>query len=236
MQCRFSNPLTEEQLWMVLDGEADSTIEHHLAECPGCSSRLLRLQRLVGGLKNTLHRYDCPTPDQLADFHLNLLGKAENNTLASHLDICASCREEINLLETLLKADSKTIKLAEQPVFRLPHLREIVATLLPRSLDPAYAVRGEETNKMTAQADGVTIFIEVESLPEGFTLTGQLLDAEQDQWNEALVEIRANDTVLNALKLDDMGEFRCPALPSGTASLRITASNGRTVMVNNINL
>lgn len=234
MQCRFSTPLTDEQLWAVLDGEGDSAIERHLDDCPDCSRRLTQMAQLSGGVKNMLHRFDCPTPDQLADYHMNLASPTEASAILKHLPICASCRHEMASLEQFLNAGAMEIEQPER--FGLKHLREIIATLLPRPLDPAFAARGEETNKMTAKADSVTVFIEVESLPDGFTLTGQLLDSEKEQWNGALVEIRSNDTFVTIGQLDEDGEFRCVGLPGGTVALRITAENGRTVLVNDITL
>ncbi len=231
MQCRFSAPLTDEQLWAVLDGEANATIERHLKDCPVCAGQLMQLGRFAGAIKNTLHRYDCPTPDQLVDFHLREMTRGEGESVEAHLNICASCRNEVALFASLVNMDA-SVPVEQPPALslpRLPRLREIVATLLPRPMTPA--LRGTETNKMTAQADGVTVFLEVEALPDGFTLTGQLLDADQEQWNDALVEVRCNGDLAQTVKLDDMGEFRCVGLPAGTAALRIVAENGRILTV-----
>jgi hypothetical protein len=236
MPCRFSTPLTDEQLLAVMDDEADATTERHLSNCPGCSTRLTQLRKLLGGMKNTLLRFDCPSPDQLTDYHLHLNQPTEASVIAEHLEICASCREEIAMLESLLNVDDATPVQENLPASRMPRLRERVAALLPRSLDPAFALRGEETNKITVQTDGVTIFLEVESLPQGFTLTGQLMDVDQDRWAGALVKVESNGSFIMTTRLDDEGEFQCAALPGGKAALRITDQTGYTIVVNDIAL
>lgn len=234
MPCSFFSPLTDEQLFAVLDDEADEAVMRHLAGCPHCSARLAALQRTVYSLKSKLHRYDCPSPDALADYHLNTSTQQEEIT--AHLALCSSCRAEIDLFEALLNSETQLQPQFHASARRLPHLSEIIATLIPHSLTPSSALRGEETNKMTARGNGATVFLEVESLADGYTLTGQVLTGNDESWVGALVEVRQAGEFVTTARLDEMGEFRCPALPGGVISLRITSETGHTITIPDVDL
>src|SRR5688500_10323385 len=115
MECSSPPPLTEDQLSMALDDSAEPAVIEHLARCAGCSARLADARKAEQALQASLYRWDCPTPRQLADYHLARVGPDEDRAIARHLDHCARCHEEIEDLRLFLLAEQPSPQPAPDP-------------------------------------------------------------------------------------------------------------------------
>src|SRR5437868_700705 len=93
-ECRFSSPLTEDELEAALDGVADSSIEQHLQACPYCAARLAEIERFENALTGALYRWDCPSTQELGEYHLRLLSDERQTAITDHLKACLRCRDE----------------------------------------------------------------------------------------------------------------------------------------------
>ena len=233
MECQSGTSLSDEQLSAVIDGVAAEGVVEHLAACPACAARLEALQRVEQQLTVQLARWDCPTPQQLADYHWGLTGRTESQIITRHLESCVRCPEEIETLRVFLNEEvpqqmPSTTSVATRPV--RSRFRELVAVLLPRS--PALAVRGEARAPMVAEVGDTTIVLDVQSADAGkVALIGQLATDDPDRWTGALVEVRQEGMVQATAEVDDVASFQCAALPAAMSDLRITAPDGISIVL-----
>jgi hypothetical protein len=94
MACSFPPELTELQLAMAMDGEADATVDAHLAACAHCRARAAALARDEARLRAQLFRRFCPHPDALRDYAFDLLDGDEARAVREHLALCPHCTRE----------------------------------------------------------------------------------------------------------------------------------------------
>jgi anti-sigma factor RsiW len=236
MRCSDPPPLTEDQITVALDGEAEPSIYDHLARCESCAARLAQAQQFERTLKAGLRRWDCPAPQQLSDYHLGLVSQDDARAIARHLEHCARCSDEIEEMRTFLIADASPRLPAPRPPARPRRLRptELIARLLPRA--PALAVRGS-VGPIKAEADGVTIFLDVQPADGGrVILMGQVVADAKERWVGALVELRQAGILCATAALDDLGSFSAGPLPAGSTELRVTPVSGPSLVLLDIEL
>lgn len=236
MECTQPPALTEDQLTAALDGEAASEVLQHLERCPGCSGRLQRAGQLESALRAGLWRWECPSPQALGDYHLQLLHTDQRAAVARHLDTCPHCAAELADLRAFLAAGPAPA--ARPRPFRLPRLPrpgELVAALVPQT--PVMALRGSSAGQVTARASGIAIFLEFQPAASGFELTGQIIaEKKQDEWVGALAELRQADALICTATLDEFSEFKCALPTAEPATLRIRAHTGRVVVLDGLDL
>lgn len=229
MECSQPPPLSDDALSDALDGIAAPEVLAHLAGCAACAERLDAARALEERLTGTLYRWDCPPPEQLAEYASTRLPAATASALADHLAVCALCSRELE--------DFKQFQLAEMPASLpapvLPPAQQHTGMLFAQIVTGAGAVlRGASPEPIMAEADGVTIFLDIQPRPDGrAALQGQLVANDQDVWESALVEVRQSGALVATAIVDDLGSFACDAMPPGTFDLRIAAPNGRMVVL-----
>lgn len=233
MPCIYPPPLADDQISAVLDGEAEPTILQHLASCPYCAVRFEQARTVENMLRHKLYRWNCPTPQQLADYHWQMLPPDESARVAEHVRECEGCREELDELSVFLAAENEPVVQRPQAPSSRPRLLrpgELIARLLPSS--PAMVMRGESSGPVMAQADGITVFLEVQTSQHQQALAGQLV-AEENQaaWTGALVELSREGEMQMTALLDEMGGFRCEPFVRGLVELRFVSSGGRSVVL-----
>jgi hypothetical protein len=244
MQCSAPPPLSDDQITTALDGAAEPGVQTHLAQCPACALRLARASRLEDSLREALHRWDCPAPQALADYHIGrMTGEAERAVLR-HLAICARCRDEIEELRLFLLAEEPPATAEPAPEPRTPSRpprRPLVARL--PALPAAPALRGGG-GPIQATAGDTTIFLDVQpaaGVPaEGraiqVALQGQLVHADAGYWSGALAELRRGGALLAIAEVDDLGMFACGPVPAGSAELRLLPRGGEMVVFPDLDL
>lgn len=244
MQCSFPPPLTEDQLSDALDGVADLSVHEHLEHCAHCRERLAEAQRIETALQNTLYRWDAPSPDELADYVMGLLDDSARSQIEAYLRTSPSTREEVKNMRAFLNLEASPVKptpIQREPSKRRPpskpRLEEIIAALIPKSLQPA--LRGEggiSRGELTAEGRGVTIFIEYIAEGDTYTLTGQVMAGEMDAWVGALVQLLAQGRLVGSTVLDAAGDFKLPNVPSGMYDLRIASENNRVIVIDELKI
>jgi anti-sigma factor RsiW len=236
MSCSFPPPLTEDQITAATDGDVDPSVQQHLSQCASCAGRFAQAQKVEQMLKSKLHRWDCPTPQQLGDYHLGLLSQADERVITTHLEQCTSCQAELVDLRAFLASDR--VQKTHPPVTlqrrSRPRLGELIAQLLPRA--PVAAMRGADSGPIVAEADGVTIFLEAQANSQGLTVTGQVVAEDQTLWTGALVELRQEGILQATAVVDEMGGFNCGLPRSGSTDLRITSPGGSRIVLTAVEL
>ena len=120
--------LTEEQISRFLDGEDDGSVAERVEADPEAAAQVAAARRREAALHRHLHRWDCPTTQQLTDYALALLPGPERPAIDRHLDYCLRCREELDELARFLAdepppAESRRIYERRAPGFLLPEVR-----------------------------------------------------------------------------------------------------------------
>lgn len=229
--------LNDEQLSEMLDGVAPERVVGQVAHDPDAAARLHAWQRWNEQMQAQLQRWDCPPPQQLADYHWGIADRQTALVIAQHLPTCVRCSDEIESLRVFFNADEAqpvappTTPRSSSPRVRL---RDRVATLLPRT--PALAVRGEARAPLVAQAGDVLLVLDVEPSGDQWVVHGQVAADDLDRWTSALVEVRHGGIVRGVAEVDDVAGFHCGPLPAGTSELRITAPDGTSVVLPDVDL
>jgi hypothetical protein len=192
------------------------------------------VRRFESVLKSTLSRTNCPTPHQLGDYVMGFLDENEQQVVAVHFETCRFCQADLQELRRFMNMPDTEPAPAPAPTLG-ESLRRLVGQLLPQQ--PAWALRGaKRTRQFIAGVEGANVFLEVQADDSRLILTGQVLAADGTPWDGALLEIRRGGEVHAVVILDEMGEYRCEAIPPGEYELRITGENGYQIVLENFAL
>ncbi|MCG8352994.1 MAG: hypothetical protein MI924_34960 [Chloroflexales bacterium] len=234
----MSPPLNDDQLSAALDQTADTAVMDHLTNCQSCAERLAQAKSVEHALGRKLWRWDCPPPELLAEYHFGSMEISAERPIRLHLEQCTLCKSEIeDLRQFLQEIEPKQLEpqpAPSTPVAR-PRLRvgEILARLLPRQ--PAQALRGSSAGPITAEADGITIYLDVQPAARGeVTINGQIIGDNLEQWAGALVELRRGSELQAVTSADDLGGFYCGPLAAGVTFVRVTPEYGSAVVIPDI--
>lgn len=229
--------LTDAALSDVLDGLADGTTLSHLESCPSCRQRFDLLQRLDNALIRRLARFDCPSSQQLVDYHASLLETDAAEVVQAHVTHCPRCQDELAMLESFI-ADEPP--LVEVPRDDAPNVirpsRLIWQAQLIDSSELAAARGLDEIRTYDARAGSATIYVEARQDNGQIALAGQVIDASVD-WSGGLVEVWQAETLSRFAILDDLGSFQFQvASPSTSLSFRlvVTALDGIVLILEDL--
>jgi anti-sigma factor RsiW len=234
MDCSIPPPLTEDELSAALDDAASAAVQQHLAHCAYCKDRLEAARRIEQGVKRKLYQFDCPTSQQLVDYDTGLLDPVAATTIRRHVETCPRCQVELGMIQRFLDDDADA-RPALQIVHSVRHRpRQRIAQ--PRADVGAWAARGsQDGDTQDWEAEGATIFLELNRRAGGLVLSGQVVD-DQPIWVGALAELRQAGTLQGVSVLDELAEFRFMLSEPEPVALNITAPNGVTLVLENITL
>jgi hypothetical protein len=75
-------------------------------------------------LSRALYRFDCPSPQQLGDYHLGLVSPEDRLSIAQHVLDCVECAAELRMLRTYLVDEPRW------SVGRATQVRRLLASLV----------------------------------------------------------------------------------------------------------
>jgi hypothetical protein len=229
MDC--DTPLSDENLSLALDGLAHDKTQQHLAHCQDCAARLAEFRRLDTVLQQRLRRFECPSPQRLADYHAGMLDASDATAVHEHVQRCPRCQNELEMLVEFLNLPPEE-PVADNiiPLRTPPYVWKASRVQIAGNL----ALKGaEDETTHDARAGSASVFLESKAIPKGFLLTGQVLDS-QVNWAGAIAEAWQEGASQQVCILDDSGEFRFELTTSAPITLYITAASGATLMVENI--
>ena len=223
MNCIDPGVATPEDLLAYVDGDAPPTIVEHVRACPACAAVAAGYAATQRRLRGYLHRFDCPSPQELCDYDLGLLPPAERTKIAAHVVVCPHCAGELGTLRDFLASEpAELTRPAAGP------LRRVVATLLAPAPDAAYAgLRGaDDATAQTYQTGGVTIALDTQfdrRRGRG-ALTGLLWqeDPAAADLAGAAATLLAPDGATRTTALDDVGNFAFDDLAPGRYQVEVT--------------
>ena len=96
-------PTDEELLRHALDGETLSIVaKEHLEQCTFCQQRLADYTSTNGLILSRLYRSQCPVATTLSHYCIGMLSMNEAMDVASHLELCPLCSNEVAETRLLL--------------------------------------------------------------------------------------------------------------------------------------
>ncbi|MCB0063393.1 MAG: hypothetical protein KDE19_14830 [Caldilineaceae bacterium] len=217
MTCITPPALTDLDLAMYLEGDADATVAHHIATCPACRDKATAFAQQQAALQAQLYRSTCPTPDELRDYQMNLLNRADAGNVALHLARCPHCTRELFVLKEYLGDIPATV-----PHF-VDQLKLLVARLLSAPAPSTSALlptgqRGGESNLLLYQAGEFQIGLEVmDDRTSGHKqLHGVITGGDGEN---LLVHLWRNNVLIATAVVDPLlGDFHFTQLPLSAAT------------------
>jgi hypothetical protein len=219
---RQSGAIPPDELIAALDGEASPDVLERLRAAPDSAAELDELARLQTKLQRAFHRFDCPNPQELGEYALDLLTPERRLSLAIHLQSCPCCADEIAEFRGFLVDVAAPIPAS--PVVRV---RRLVASLFTPTPGVVFTVRGEETDTaLNFRADDVQLRLDRgPGMRQGTSeLTGLIWRESGDATpvEGKQISLIAPDSTARSTTIDDLGNFAFANLVDGTYHLEIT--------------
>ena len=178
--------------------------------------------RVQRRLQVSLQRFDCPSPQRLGDYELDILAPEERTAVAGHVVECPRCTDELRTLRDFL-----ALEIAAPPIGPLERARRLIAALVVPAPGAAHArLRGvADTATQTYRAGDVTI--SVHTGPGARRGRGSI---EGLAWRESgdteglagtSVTCIAEDGEARTTEINDLGNFTFDDVASGTARLEV---------------
>ena len=169
-------------------------------------------------LRAWLYRVTCPSPDELGEYHLQILPDRQVQLLTEHLHICPYCRQELAELEDYLTA------LSPELTYGWGKRVEIwKARLLPQNLGqgfvPALVLRGQEDGPSIYEAGSYQLSLEIQGDPmqPGYkSILGLLVGGTNAAFGAQLWQ---EGRSLQETAVDDLGNFIFTGVQPGTYEL-----------------
>jgi len=224
MNCIDPPALTELDLALYLDGEADAVVAHHMATCPACRANATTLATAQRKLFGQLYRSSCPTPEELRDYQVGFLNRADRSNLALHVARCPHCTRELFLLQAFLNQPA----LATPPVTPLSatlnlldQVKFFVATLVGTPGSPTPALAGQRGTSQRS-SDPITLLYEAEDIQIGLEVVADPASGQQQLHGvvtsplleNLLVHLWHNGQLIATASVDPLlGDFHFVNLP-----------------------
>ncbi|HFD39670.1 MAG TPA: hypothetical protein ENJ31_07490 [Anaerolineae bacterium] len=212
--CVAPDEIEDWALQAYVDGEPLPAVADHLRRCPACAAKAEALRRWEGRLAQRLHRFDCPTLDDLRAFVWRALAPARRQPLADHLAVCLPCQDEVAALGRTLAAPpfAARIEARPQPVGLVGAVRAVWGRLVQPTWTPSLALRGLGQRQAIYQAGATDVALTIETSGDRHALLGQALGPETETGGQVLLCDLEGVEVARA-DLDETGSFALTRLP-----------------------
>ena len=229
ISCTSSLKPNDRELLAYLDDEADIRVVEHIEQCPHCRDKVRRLSRFQDRLTAQLYRLTCPSPDELGDYHLNVLPPDRASAVTMHLATCPHCTREIVQLKDYLSKLAPTLE--SGPLKRVKkRVKVLVARLInngpvggsmwqPTLGTVGMAVRGADDGPDIYTADDVQVAVEVQDdaeRPGRKAILGLVIGAKPDGLKAHLWRVEQPIAIVS---VDELGNFVFPNLNRGSYEL-----------------
>ena len=178
-------------------------------------------------LGRLLFRFDCPEPQVLGEYQLDVLDAEQRLNVARHAAECQECAAELTELRAFLAVDPPV------PETMFERARRVLATLItPAPELVLHSLRGAD-DAATLQFEAEDVSITVSPGAERGGLVG-LLTGEVETVGHA-VELRADGQRAANTTVDDLGNFEFEGLPAGGYTLELELGD-RVIVIENLQI
>ncbi|GAC1322295.1 MAG: hypothetical protein NVSMB2_19550 [Chloroflexota bacterium] len=178
-------------------------------------------------LHQTLYRVDCPPPQTLGEWNLQLLGPEAALGVAQHVRDCDLCQRELDLWRSSVR------QAVGAPHGVVEALRRVVARLVPPLPTPAFGGLRGSSNAPPVQVyevDDVTITIgRGQSSNDVIGLVLATEYAPEDLVGQP-VRLLSSGEQGRVTELDDIGNFSFDGVSAGRATLEIELPSATVVI------
>lgn len=218
------------------DGDAPDWLVQHVRGCSFCAAQVRDFARTERRLRGLFYRAECPSPQRLGEYDLNLLSPEDRLVVAAHVLDCPRCVDELRTLRGFM-ADDLDEALGANPLPR--RIQRIIARFIPASPRAAYAgLRGAaHTSAQTFRAGDVTISMEWRpgSRAGLATLVGLVLsdigtNVEEREIRLIRVADPSADGSPRTERTDDLGNVLFDDLPPGSYRLEVDLDDATIVV------
>lgn len=195
------------------DGESKPEVAEHVQRCPYCRELLAPQIQVERQTKQTLYRFDCPSPDDLREMVWRAIPARERRSIADHLAACIPCQAEVQAQAEVLAAAERKGRGHGQPIPLVAAARTVWAQLIPMKLPAAFAMRGRAHEQAMYRAGDTDLVIKVESAEDNLhTVLGQLFGPAASFQGE-VVFCDLEGVEITRAALDETGSFVQSGLP-----------------------
>ncbi|HEX5416094.1 MAG TPA: hypothetical protein VFZ25_10540 [Chloroflexota bacterium] len=237
--CTEPGAVSPEDLLAFLDGDAPRRVVDHLNRCAYCSASARSYRDTQRGLRRILDRVECPSPQILGEYELNLVSPTERQRIAGHVLGCDRCADELRRLREFMAGGLRPVRPDGLP----ERIRRIVANLVPPAASPAFAgLRGTSDEVARVyQAGNLLLALEwrPDVRPGRFTLVGLAMpeaaadaSAEPDLADRPVHLIAGPGPAL-VERTDELGNFQFADLAPGAYRLELDL-DGEVVVVEDL--
>lgn len=178
------------------------------------------MDHIENKLAAQLYRFACPSPEDLGEFHLQMLPPQKAVAIAQHLPACPHCTQELTQLQQYLN------ELAPEISYSFREQVQIwVAQRLPSFSSPApggaptLAFRGQTDEPLMYEAGEYQLNIEIQedpTKPGHKTILGLLIGADELSFQ---VQLWQDGRHLQTAAIDELGNFSFTAVFPGAYDL-----------------
>jgi len=209
--------LTNTQLLMYLDGEADAELEGKIRESEGLQKRVQELAHLQNQLKIPLYRYRCPKAQELVEYQLGLLPGDRAEVIVNHLSGCPHCSREFAELHVFMDRETPLATFKKLVVQLVSGITDIGQT----RLTPAYEVRGSADKLLIYEAEGIRISVDIQDDVDASghkVLVGLITGMNAEDYS---VQLWSAKNQIAETQIDDLGNFLISGIYPGEFELMI---------------
>ena len=121
--CLTPGAVSADDLMAFLDQNASQLLVDHVRSCAHCRAEARSLERTQASFRAVLHRFDCPSPQDLGEYALGLIALDQRQPVAAHVVGCPRCQEELATLRGFLAAErAPAPRPARDPITRIAEL------------------------------------------------------------------------------------------------------------------
>jgi hypothetical protein len=168
-------------------------------------------------LSSFLYRITCPSPNDLGEYHLQMLSDEQTKVIRQHLSTCPHCTQELAQLKSYLAELAPDLDYTFQERVKIWVARQLPA--FPANQSPAFALRGESEGPLMFEAGSYQLTLEIQDDPAnpGFrTILGLVIDGEERLQK---VELWQNGRPVQETTLDELGNFVFAGIQPGSYDL-----------------
>lgn len=230
----YASEIGDAELLAYLDGEVEPDLATRIEASEAYLSRAKELARLNQRITANLYRRVCPDTIELGEYHLGMLASKQALAIEAHLTECPHCSRELAQLSAYLVEEKPepSTDFAEKAKVLVGRLVSDISGGTPGELTtaPALVVRGEESETLVYEADGVQISVGVleDSEQPGAKVILGLVTGIAAEGFEVRVILEGEPTA--STQVDDLGNFEVSGLTTAEYEI-IIAGNGVEVHI-----
>jgi hypothetical protein len=246
-ECASPPPLSDDELFAALDGDAPTPVRAHLERCRFCAARLEGMRMFEKTLLTAMYRVDCPTTEALTDYVMGKVSKKAGLAMDNHLLRCKLCSEEVETLRAFFVTDAvqEVEDATLEPLWQQFKDRfqtmgdQLVRILSPQMMWANDNRKGVSQKGLAYSYESVSVRLSLEQSGDQFRIQGQVLDNDApNTWINGTVELvsQDGDQERHLALIDDNEMFTFTAVSAGRFNMNIYEAGGAVLRLKDVDI